>query len=267
MVYNKVYLIKVNICNKMLPTETHPVNEIGSNHRAKKIIIGIIMVPVILLLMLIIVIFVANILQRSKNIKQGNYVVNSPITEQPVINSNSSYSGARQQLIEGLGNQSFGAVKPKVTIVEFADFQCPYCKQSASALRDISLRYKDSVKIIFRDWPGHQNSLSLALAAYCAGEQNKFWEMHDKLYLNQSDTFGANKNDLANLANELNIYNQQFQTCFDTQKYLPYVKKNIADSQTLSVKGTPTWFINGVKIEGALSSQELEKIIKPYVEQ
>jgi protein-disulfide isomerase len=262
MVYNKVYLIKVNLRNKMLPIEPiRPVSVNGASHRIKKIIIGVILVPVILLAMLMILIFVANVLERSKNIQQGNYTGNKTTA----TSADNSYTGERQKLIEGLGNQSFGATEPKVTIVEFADFACPYCKQSYTALRSISTLYKDTVKVIFRDWPGHTNSISLALAAYCAGEQNKFWEMHDLLYLNQSDTFGADKNDLANLANELNIYNTQFQTCFDTQKYLPYIKKNVADSETLGVKGTPTWFINGTKIEGSLTSQDLENIIKSYV--
>lgn len=169
--------------------------------------------------------------------------------------------------MEGLGNQSIGASQPKLTIVEFADFACPYCKGSANDLRKVVDLYKDKVKLVFRDWPGHDNSVSLAMAAYCAGEQNKFWEMHDLLYQNQNTAFGADKNDLALLANELGIYNEKFQTCFDNQKYLYLIQKNITDGQILEVKGTPTWFFNGDRIEGQLNKQDLENIIKEYVAQ
>jgi protein-disulfide isomerase len=99
------------------------------------------------------------------------------------------------------------------------------------------------------------------MGAYCAGEQGKFWEMHDKLFLSQAETFGANKNDLAVLAQQLGIYNTQYQSCFDNQKYLSRIRQNYLDSQTLGVKGTPTWFFNGQKVEGQLSSNDLEKLI------
>jgi len=238
----------------MLPTD--PIR----HHRIKKIIITIIIVPIVLFLMLLIVGFVANVLDRSRRISQGDYSLNA--TAPQVV---SDYSGAQKTLIEGVGTQSVGATNPKLTIVEFADFQCPYCLASFPAMRAASVKYKDSIKIIFRDWPGHTNSIALAEAAYCAGEQNKFWDMHDKLFQHQSDTFGANKNDLAQLASELGIYNTQFQTCFDTQKYLPLIQKNFADSQTLGVRGTPTWFFNGKKAEGAITSTDFDTIVESYL--
>jgi len=237
--------------------------EKSRHHRIKKIIIGAIVVPVVLFILLIIYSFVANVFYRSDNIKKGNY----DVINQPVSQSNTPkvlYSEQKKKLVEGLGNQTFGAENPKVTIVEFADFACPYCKASFTSLREVSTLYKDKVKLIFRDWPGHTNSVSLAMAAHCAGEQGKFWEMHDKLYANQSETFGADKNDLATLASELGIYNDQFQTCFDNQKYLSRIQKDIVDGETLGVIGTPTWFFNGEKVEGELTKLDLEKIIKQY---
>lgn len=131
-------------------------------------------------------------------------------------------------------------------------------------MREISLRYADTVKIIFRSWPGHDYSINLAMGAYCAGEQGKFWEMHDKLYQNQATDFGSDKNDLARLALELNIYNEQFQNCFDKQTYSSLIYEDITDSKTLAVPGTPTWFINGEKIEGTLTTKDFEDIIKAY---
>jgi len=240
----------------MLPSE--PIR----HHRIKKIIIGIVVAPIALFIVLLAYGFVSSIFQQSKQINSGNYS-SSPAAQTPAPTH--VYSGAEQSLIEGIGTQSYGASNPKLTIVEFADFACPYCLASAPGLRELAATYKDSVKIIFRDWPGHQYSISLALGAYCAGEQGKFWEMHDALYRNQSETFGADKNDIAGLAAGLGVYNQQFQNCFDTKKYLSLIQKNTADSQTLGVKGTPTWFFNGIKIEGAQTKAELEQLIKSYV--
>jgi len=224
--------------------------ETERHHRIKKIIIAIIIIPIALFLALLIISFVANVFQRSQQIKQ---------TQNP------AYSGSDKTLIEGQNMQSFGAANPQLTIVEFADFACPFCKASFPAIRQTAIEHQDKIKVIFRDWPGHQYSVALANGAYCAGEQEKFWEMHDKLYQHQSDTFGSSKNDLAGLASELGIYNEQFRSCFDTQKYLPLIQKNFADSQTLQVRGTPTWFFNGKKVEGALTSDDLAKVIDAYL--
>lgn len=241
----------------------HPSSpQIHSGHRIRNILLTIVLVPIALLLALLSVGFVANILEKSDRINQGDYSLPETLSPAPPP---SSYQGEAKALIEGKDNPSFGTSTPQVTIVEFSDFACPFCKASFPALREISVKYQDKVKIVFRDWPGHDFSISLALSAYCAGEQGKFWEMHDKLFQSQSDTFGSDKNQLASLAQQLGIYNEQFQTCFDGQKYLPQIRQNFADSEKLGVRGTPTWFINGEKIEGQLSSADLERLIGPYI--
>lgn len=233
-----------------------------SGHRLRDTILTIVLIPVALLLAVLCLGFVSDIFIRSERIRQGDYT--SPISETNAPTSTLVYQG-NQALIEGKNNYSLGDSEPQVTIVEFSDFACPFCLASFPALREISVKYQDKVKVIFRDWPGHDYSLSLAQAAYCAGEQGKFWEMHDKLFQNQSDTFGSDKNQLAILAQQLGIYNAQFQACFDSQKYLPQIRANYVDSQTLGVTGTPTWFINGRKVEGQLSSAELEQLLAPYL--
>lgn len=234
-----------------------------SGHRLRNIILSLVIIPISLFMALLVVGFVADILIRSQKIQNNDYSVTIPPAVQ--VANTQTYDEKTKKLIEGENNPSFGATNPKVTIVQFSDFACPFCKTSFPALREIGLKNQENVKIIFRDWPGHEFSLPLALAAYCAGEQGKFWEMHDKLFQNQSDTFGNDKNQLATLAQQLGMYNQDFQTCFDSQKYLPQIKKNFIDSVVLGVAGTPTWFINGSKIEGALSVSDLEKIISPYL--
>jgi len=232
------------------------------HHRIKKIVIGIITVPTLLFLALIITGFVISVFQRSAQIK-NNSLSSSKIDAQNIV----PYLGERKNLIEGQSLYYLGSNNPKLTIVEFADYACPYCKSSFRGLRELAFKYQDSVKIIVRDWPGHDYSISLAMTAHCAGEQGKFWEMHDSLYDAQSDSFGADKNDLAQLASNLNIYNTQFQECFDSKKYLSNIQKNVTDAEALEVAGTPTWFFNGNKVEGELGILDLEKIIKQYVNQ
>ncbi len=241
-----------------------PESSIRRHHRLRNILISCAVVPLSLFLALLAAGFVLNIFERSDRISQGDYspdATSSSVATSPV---DDSYSGSRKALIEGTGNPSFGAINPKVTIVQFSDFQCPFCLASFPALREISIKHADTVKVIFRDWPGHENSLNLALGAHCADEQGKFWEMHDKLFQHQADSFGAQKNDLASIAQQLDIYNERFQACFDSQKYLPLIKQNFQDADSLGVKGTPTWFFNGNKIAGQLTVQDFEEILSKF---
>lgn len=232
------------------------------DHHIRNLILTLIITPIILVVALLCLAFVIKILARSERINKGDYSLQTSTSLKTIP---PTYQGERKKLIEGENNPSFGASDPTVTIVEFSDFACPFCKASFPALREVSLKHQNQVKIIFRDWPGHTFSVPLALAAHCTAEQGKFWEMHDKLFQNQSDTYGSDKNQLALLTQQLGIYNEQFQQCFDSQKYLPLIRKNFTDSESLGVGGTPTWFINGEKIEGQLSATDLEKIISPYL--
>lgn len=236
-------------------------------HHLRNIILVILLIPICLIGALWFVAFAVSVFDRSDRISQGDYRLSPTAETANQAPLTSAYEGANKQLIEGTNNHAFGAANPKVTIVEFADFACPFCLASFPAMREVSLRHQDTVRVIFRDWPGHDYSISLALAAYCAGEQGKFWEMHDKLFQNQSDTFGSDKNQLAILAQQLGIYNQQFQTCFDNQKYLPQIRQNFLDSETLGVKGTPTWFINGRQVAGQLNTDQLEALVTEALKQ
>jgi len=152
------------------------------------------------------------------------------------------------KLIEGENAYWFGSAHPKLTIVEFGDFSCPSCKNSFSTLREISLKYKDKVKIIFRDFPViSKDSMQLALSARCAGEQGLFWPMYDKLYLNQG--ISTNK-ELQNIMNQIGGNPDKFIKCLNSQKYLKDIQKDISDAVKLKLKGTPGWFFNGNNING-----------------
>jgi len=165
--------------------------------------------------------------------------------------------------ITGLNNYWLGSSRPKLEIVEFGDFNCPNTKNSFTKIRELGLKYQDSVKIIYRDYPVYEDSMDLALAGRCAGEQGLFWLMHDKL-LTQQDNFSLN--DLSGLANQIGANVVKFNNCLNSKKYLNDIKKDYADGEELGVKGTPTWFINGFKIEGDipydLFAQIVEKLSK-----
>ncbi len=135
------------------------------------VIILFIIATLILIIVIASCFYIAN---EVKKIKGGGL-----ISQQQLFKSQ-EYTEEMQKAVEGKNNYWTGAAKPKITIVEFADFSCAYCKNSFTNIREISLKYKKDVKIIFRDYPAYEYSLDLAMAARCAGEQGLFWLMHDK---------------------------------------------------------------------------------------
>ncbi len=171
------------------------------------------------------------------------------------------YQAAAGDLPAGqAGHYWLGMDKAKITIVEFGDFACPVCEKAFPTIREIGLKYKNDIKFIWRDYPVVQDySTLLALSARCAGEQGLFWPMHDKLFQNQGvDT----ANQLSALANQIGADLARFNDCLNQQKYLPQIQKDLSDGQTFGNNGTPTWFINGYKVEGDIPYDIFVKIIE-----
>ncbi|MFA6306652.1 MAG: thioredoxin domain-containing protein [Patescibacteria group bacterium] len=169
------------------------------------------------------------------------------------------------------------ADKAKITIVEFGDFACSDCGNAFYTIREISLKYKDDVKLIWRDYPAQICSDILTLAGRCTGEQGLFWPMHDKLFQNQTaiiSLINPNENQCSNddkikiteqlliLANQIGVDTARFNDCLTKQKYLPQIQKDLADGQTFGITGTPTYFINGYKIAGDIPYDVFIKIIE-----
>lgn len=176
--------------------------------------------------------------------------------------SKAIYTAEMQRKVEGQSNFWQGSANPKVTVVEFSDFSCPLCKNSFTKIREIGLKYKKDVKIIYRDFPVFEHSLDLALSANCAGEQGLFWLMHDKLFQNQGV---YEKAQLLELANQIGADIEKFDDCLTSQKYLKQIQENFTDGQNLGVTGTPTWFINGVKIAGDIPYDLFIEIIEEFI--
>ena len=165
-------------------------------------------------------------------------------------------------------NYWLGTTEPKITIFEFADFNCPLCKNSFSTVREISLKYKNDVKIIYKDFPVLANSIDLSLAGRCAGEQDLFWPMHDKLFQNQSNLDPTKTEEIIAIAKQTGININKFSSCLSQKKYLTDIQKDYSDGLLIEATGTPTWLINGYKISGDIPYetfiQIIEELIKNY---
>jgi len=148
-----------------------------------------------------------------------------------------------------------------VTIVEFSDFQCPFCRAAESTLKDVLTKYSGRVKLAYLDFPLreiHPKAQSAAEAGRCAGEQGKFWEYHDALYADQSKLEGP---DLVSSAVALNMDEKSFQACLNSGKFKSKIEADREQGTKLGVAGTPGFFINGVFLSGAQPQAEFEKII------
>ncbi len=151
-----------------------------------------------------------------------------------------------------------------VTIIEFSDYECPYCaKFYADTYKQIEEKYikTGQVKFVFRDFPlsFHQNAQKAAEAAECAGEQGKYYEMHNKLFEEgvQGGVVGFKK-----YAREMGLNSASFDLCLDLNKAAAEVKKDMQDGQVHGVRGTPAFFINGQQLSGAQPFSVFEQIIE-----
>ena len=143
-----------------------------------------------------------------------------------------------------------GATAP-VTIVEFQDFHCPFCKRVQGTIGELLARYGDKVKVVHRDFPIdqlHPRARKGHEAARCANEQGKFWAYHDKLYENAPK---ASLEHLKAFAQEVGLDVPAFEQCVASGKHRAAVQRDVEEGQRLGVTGTPTFFINGRQLSGA----------------
>lgn len=155
------------------------------------------------------------------------------------------------------GGYSLGLPNAPLTLVEFSDYQCPFCEEFQSkTFQELRKNYIDTGKLRFvaRDLPldFHSHALPAAQAAWCGGEQGKFWEIRDVLanHSNQLDPDAILK-----YGRQLGLDMPRFQTCLDKQEFLPQINKDIAEAQTLGISGTPSFVLGKTDksgIEGAL---------------
>lgn len=152
-----------------------------------------------------------------------------------------------------------------VTIIEFSDFQCPFCARFYSeTLPQLQSQYVDTgkVKLVFRDFPLtsiHPQAQKAHEASECADEQDKFWEYHDILFENQGSLDVAS---LKSYAADLRLDTNKFNTCLDSGKYAGEIRKDTADGAQAGVTGTPSFFVNGQQLVGAQPFSAFQQAIE-----
>jgi protein-disulfide isomerase len=165
-----------------------------------------------------------------------------------------------------------GSDSASVTLVEYGDYQCPYCQAYEPTVEQAYAEFKDQIKFQFRNFPltnAHPNAFAAARAAEAAALQDKFWEMHDLLYQTQNYqvwTQATDPNTYFNAyAQQLGLNVDKFKTDFASSKVNDLINADMAEGTRLNVTGTPSFFINGKKTEIANTLQSFEKVLKDAI--
>ncbi len=162
---------------------------------------------------------------------------------------------------------TLGTKGAPLTIVEFLDYDCPFCRDVAIPVRQLMEAYQDQVFFVVRDFPIealHPRAFFSALAARCAQEQGKYWPYHDKLFADQEQ---REDEDYQRFALEVGLDEKKFDTCYKSQKHKSLIQEDVGDGVRVGVQGTPTFFFNGTRIQGALTRELMEKLVQRFLAQ
>jgi len=157
-------------------------------------------------------------------------------------------------------NRLRGNPKAPVMIVEFSDYQCPYCRQVEPVLKELLAKYGDKVSLAYRDLPLrqiHPQAQIAAEASRCAEEQGKFWEYHDQLFASSK----LDHDSLLDFARTLKLDDKQFDSCLTAEKYKTEIDQDLREGMQAGITGTPGFFINEVAFSGAQPQEAFAKII------
>jgi protein-disulfide isomerase len=193
----------------------------------------------------------------------GNVAVNNPTPTDPNA-ANPTPTASPVKPVDEKNDHIRGNAKAKVTLIEYSDFQCPYCLRHEDTLKQILANYKNDVRLIYRNYPLnslHPEAQKAAEAAECASAQGKFWEMHDKIFeANAAGTMSVQK--WKDAAKEIGIDTNKFNKCLDGGEMTAKVNQDESEGTTAGVSGTPATFVNGQMVEGAVPYASMEQIIK-----
>ncbi len=151
-----------------------------------------------------------------------------------------------------------------VEIVEFSNFQCPFCLRASETLTTLRNRYGSQIRFVYKDYPlpSHADAFKAAEAGNCANEQGKFWEFHDKLFESQS---ALDVMTLKEYAGELGLDETAFASCLDSGRFAGEVQRDIAIGQSYGVSATPAFFINGRAVMGAVRLDLFDQIVREEI--
>ena len=171
------------------------------------------------------------------------------------------FAAPRHTIALAATDPALGPASAPVTLVEFSDFQCPFCQRVSPTLKQVKEKYGDKVRIVWKDFPLtqiHPQAFKAGEAAHCAGDQGKYWEYHDRLFGNQQALEVA---DLKRYASDLSLNTTAFGECLDSSKHGERVRDGVAQGTTLGVNSTPTIYINGRVLSGAQPFEAFTAII------
>jgi predicted DsbA family dithiol-disulfide isomerase len=161
--------------------------------------------------------------------------------------------------VEAVGHAR-GPEDARVTIVEFSDYQCPFCARAEPTIQKLLERYPDDIRLVYRHLPldFHSNALGASQAAVCADAQGRFWEYHALLFGHQ-DALDANA--LAGYANQLGLDAEAFAACLDAPETVAWIHRDIAAAKNVGATGTPAFYINGIFLSGAQPLERFEAML------
>jgi protein-disulfide isomerase len=165
-----------------------------------------------------------------------------------------------RQQIATANSPAQGPSNAPIEMVEFSDFQCPFCLRADPTVRQVLSTYGDRIRFVYRHFPlpNHPNAQPAAEAAACADQQGKFWQYHDKLFADPSHLGVA---DLKKRAVEVGLDTAKFDACVDSHASKAHVDADVRDGQEAGVNGTPAFFINGRMLSGAQPYDQFKRII------
>ncbi len=157
-----------------------------------------------------------------------------------------------------------GPKDAKVTVVEFSDFQCPFCSKGKSIVDELVKLYPNDVKVVFKNLPleFHPQALPAAKASLAAGKQDKFWEMHDYLFDNQKSLADGFYEEAAKA---LSLDLDKFKKDFADPAIEAAIQSDLAQAKSLNVQGTPNFFVNGVNLRGAYPIEDFKQIVDKWL--
>lgn len=157
------------------------------------------------------------------------------------------------------GRPARGPANAPVTIIEFSDYECPFCKRAEVVVQEVVKAYPDKVKLVYRHFPldFHEQAKPAAEASACAAAQGKFWEFHDKLFAGSSLSPERYKA----IAAEVGLDQAKFDQCVQKNEFKAQIEQDMADASAVGVTGTPAFFINGRMISGAQPFEKFKEII------
>jgi len=195
-------------------------------------------------------------------IKMSALLQSGELTSDQLFDTNFATSPTRElPTLATTDDPSYGPKDAKVVVVEFADFACSACQQVQPVVKEILKDYGNKILFIFRDFPlinDHPQALLAAQAGECAHEQGKFWEIQEKMFSNPDQLA---EEDLKTYATEIGLNQTQFENCLASGKYTQEIEADLQEGYQAGVSGTPTFFINGKKVAGAMRLNMFEQLI------